>query len=89
MPKRKKIIDGVMKEGRMIQIKKNEMYYGVDGCKYIPRSAFYAKGEGYKIAIFDKLELTDDHWTLHQIVLNGEEFKKLIGLTEEGKVTIV
>lgn len=45
--------------------------------------------EGYKIAIFDKLELTNDHWTLHQIVLNGEEFKKLIGLTEEGKVTII
>ena len=89
MPKRKKIIDGVMKEGRMIQIKKNEMYRGVDGCKYIPRSAFYAKGEGYKIAIFDKLVLTDDHWTLHQIVLNGEEFKKLIGLNEEGKVTII
>ncbi len=89
MPKRKKIIDGVMKEGRLLQIKKNEMYCGVDGCKYIPRSSFYAKGGGYKIAIFDKLELTDNHWTLHQIVLNGEEFKKLIGLKEEGKVTII
>lgn len=89
MPKRKKIIDGVMKEGRFLQIKKNEMYYGVDGCKYIPRSSFYSKGEGYKIAIFDKLELTDNRWVLHQIVLNGEEFKKLVGIKDEGKVTIL
>lgn len=89
MAKRKKIADGVIKVGKYIEIKKNEMYNGVDGCKYIPRSSFYAKGEGYKIAIFDKLELTDDHWTLHQIVLNGEEFKKLIGLNEERKVIIL
>lgn len=87
--KRKKVIDGVMKAGKYIQIFKNKAYEGVDGCQYIPRSSFYAKGEGYKIAIFDKLELKENRWILHQIVLNGEEFKKALGIKDEGKVTIL
>ena len=89
MPKvRKKVIDGVMREGKYIHIRKNTRYEGVDGCQYIPRSYMYAKGDGYKIAIFDQLELTSDKWVLHQIVLNGEEFKEKIGLKEEGIITI-
>lgn len=89
MPKvRKKVIDGVMREGKYIHIRKNTRYEGIDGCQYIPRSSMYSKGDGYKIAIFDKLELTGDRWILHQIVMNGEEFKKVLGLKEEGKVTI-
>ena len=78
-----------MKEGKYIHIFKNKAYQGVDGCQYIPRSGMYAKGEGYKIAIFDKLTLSDNRWELRQIVLNGEEFKKAIGLKDEGKVTII
>ena len=87
--KRKKLIDGVMKEGKYIHIFKNKAYEGLDGCQYIPRSSFYAKGDGYKIAIFDKLTLSEDRWELRQIVMNGEEFKKAIGLKDEGKVTII
>lgn len=87
--KRKKVIDGVMKEGKYIQVYKNKAYKGIDGCQYIPRSSFYAKGDGYKIAIFDKLTLFEDRWELRQIVMNGEEFKKAVGIKEEGKVTII
>ena len=87
--KRKKVIDGVMKQGKFIQICKNKAYEGSDGCQYIPRSSFYAKGDGYKIAIFDKLTLLEDRWELRQIVMNGEEFKKAVGIKEEGKVTII
>ena len=89
MARRKKVIDGVMKEGKYIHIYKNKAYGGLDGCVYTPRSLFYAKGEGYKIAIFDKLEQIDGRFVLHQIVLNGEEFKKLVGIQDEGKVTIL
>lgn len=87
--KRKKLIDGVMKEGKYIQIFKNKAYEGIDGCQYIPRSSFYAKGDGYKIAIFDKLTLSEDRWELRQIVMNGEEFKNAVGIKEEGNVTII
>ena len=90
MGRRKKAdIDGAMKQGEYIYINKNASYDGIDGCKYIPRSFFYAKGEGYRIAIFDKLEFDGDNWKLHQIVMNGEEFKKAVGMHEEGRVKIV
>lgn len=44
MGRRKKAdIDGAIKEGKYTYINKNASYDGVDGCKYIPRSFFYAK----------------------------------------------
>lgn len=90
MGRRKKTsIEGVISEGNILYIKKNHEYKAVEeNTTYIPRSNFYAHGCGYKIAIFDKLITDGAHWEKHQIVMNGEEFKKAVGIKEEGRISI-
>lgn len=90
MGRRKKTsIEGVMYDKGKLFFKKNQSYKAPDGVVYIPRSGMYAKGEGFKIAIFDKIIYDESRFEVHQVVMNGEEFKKALGVEDEGKVTIV
>ena len=91
MGRRKKTsIDGVISEGNILYIMKHRAYKAAEenSTYYIPRSSFYAHGCGYKIAIFDKLITDGTHWEKHQVVMNGEEFKKAVGIKEEGRISI-
>lgn len=90
MGRRKKTsVEGVISEGNILYIMKNRAYPAVEeNTTYIPRSSFYAHGCGYKIAIFDKLITNDTHWEKHTVVMNGEEFKKAVGIKEEGRISI-
>ena len=90
MGRRKKTsIDGMMSEGIYLYIKKNQAYKALEeNVSYIPRSNMYSHGCGHKIAIFDKLITDGAHWEKHTVVMNGEEFKKAVGITEEGRITI-
>ena len=90
MGRRKKTsIEGVMYDGGFLQVKKGKAYCGNDGATYIPRSSLYSKGCGQKIMIVERQIFSNEKFEVRHLTMTGGQFKKLIGLTDEGKVTII
>lgn len=90
MGRRKKTsVDGVMYDGGFLQVKKNKAYFGNDGATYIVRSSLYSKGCGQKIMIVERQIFSNEKFEVKHLTMTGGQFKKTIGLTDEGKVTII
>lgn len=90
MGRRKKAsVEGVMIEGKYLYIKKNKAYKAIEeNVVYIPRSGMYNKGCGTCCAIVEKLTTNGPHWEKQTLVMNGDEFKKAVGIKDEGRITI-
>ena len=86
MSRRKKPL-GFDREGDYLVIEKGRSYIGVDGCKYTPQSYLYAK-ETEKCAIFEKVEVANNHFAISHVIMKQSEIKKALGISSEERIII-
>lgn len=72
---------------KYFKLKKNNFYYGVDGTRYIPRTAFHAKG-GARIAIIEVQKVSAGRFEIHTVVMDNKQLKKALNIKVKGDLTI-